>query len=291
VTEHQLTLDDALVMEAFDVEVTEVDLAVIDDADGFDDLDGDDGDDGDDGVIEDLDDLDGDDLDDDEEFDGGFEPAPGPTVADTEIEVRVTRSARRKTTVGAKFVGGAVQLSVPSWMSVADELKWIDHFRAKAREMHASDQFDLTTRARNLSKRHDLPQPRSITFVDNMGSRWGSCTPSTGMIRISRSLAKAPAWVLDYVVVHELAHLVHGDHGPEFWALVHRYQRAERAIGFLHGWGLREESSDGIEPLGSSSDDVPMPEDVGVPRPVPSARSARPGVKARKKPARRRTRR
>jgi predicted metal-dependent hydrolase len=66
-----------------------------------------------------------------------------------------------------------------------------------------------------------------------MTARWGSCTKATSSIRISTRLGPFPDWVLDYVIVHELAHLVHLDHSPAFWELVHRYPRAERATGYL----------------------------------------------------------
>jgi predicted metal-dependent hydrolase len=63
--------------------------------------------------------------------------------------------------------------------------------------------------------------------------RWGSCTPDAGTIRISDRLARFPDWVIDYVIVHELAHLAVADHSTEFWQLVHRYPKAERATGYL----------------------------------------------------------
>ena len=66
-----------------------------------------------------------------------------------------------------------------------------------------------------------------------MLSRWGSCTPGTGTIRISTRIAKFPDWVVDYVLVHELAHLEVADHSEAFWKVVRRYPKAERAIGYL----------------------------------------------------------
>jgi hypothetical protein len=56
-----------------------------------------------------------------------------------------------------------------------------------------------------------------------------------GTIRISARLRGMPSWVLDYVLLHELAHLLQPRHGPQFWALLQGYPRTERARGFLEG--------------------------------------------------------
>ena len=89
----------------------------------------------------------------------------------------------------------------------------------------------LEARAATLSRRYDLPEARSVTWAEQR-SQWGSCTRD-GDIRVSTRLAPWPPWVLDYVLVHELAHLVELNHSPAFKALVDRYPLAERARGFL----------------------------------------------------------
>jgi predicted metal-dependent hydrolase len=59
--------------------------------------------------------------------------------------------------------------------------------------------------------------PRGIGLRDPV-SRWGSCS-SSGSLNFSWRLILAPAFVLDYLAAHEVAHLVHLDHSPRFWSL------------------------------------------------------------------------
>ena len=57
----------------------------------------------------------------------------------------------------------------------------------------------------------------------NMSSRWGSCTPKTGEIRISNSLMPKDTSLIDYIVLHEICHLRHANHGPDFRAMLTEY--------------------------------------------------------------------
>jgi len=81
--------------------------------------------------------------------------------------------------------------------------------------------------------RYDLPRASTVRWVPNRRSQWATCDTATREIQVIERLAEFPAWVLDYVLVHELAHLVHPNHSARFWALVNRFPRAERARGFL----------------------------------------------------------
>jgi len=92
----------------------------------------------------------------------------------------------------------------------------------------------LLKSAQRLNQKHFAGALRftSIGFAD-MERLWGSCTFTDGAIRIARRAAPLPEWVLDYLVMHELAHLVHSDHGPEFHEVENRYPLTERAKGYL----------------------------------------------------------
>jgi predicted metal-dependent hydrolase len=147
--------------------------------------------------------------------------------------VEVVRSRRRRKTVGGLLVGSTLTVTVPSWMSRPDEDKAVAEMTRRFARRFETDRVDLPARAARLGRAHDLPVARDIAWSETMRSRWGSCTPSTGSIRISSRLAPFPDWVLDYVIVHELAHLAVADHSPRFWQLVERYPRAERARGYL----------------------------------------------------------
>ena len=134
----------------------------------------------------------------------------------TAVEVVVVRSARRRRTVEAREVDGVIRVLVPAAMSQAEERRHVEKLVARIERRRTVTAIDLPARARELSKRLALPRPKAIRWVDNQDRRWGSCTPSEGSVRISSRLAAFPPWVLDYVIVHELAHLAEPGHTPRW---------------------------------------------------------------------------
>jgi predicted metal-dependent hydrolase len=156
-----------------------------------------------------------------------------PTSIEAPFTVEVVRSTRRKRSVSAQLIDGVLRISVPSWMNAREIDEWTAKWTAAFQRKLSADRIDLPRRAHTLARRYDLPRASEVVWADDMTSRWGTCTPSTGQIRISNRLAAFPDWVVDYVIVHELAHLREIGHGPEFWRLVQRFPRAERAMGYL----------------------------------------------------------
>lgn len=136
--------------------------------------------------------------------------------------------------------GDKVVVMVPSRLSKAEEEQWVatilERLRERERRRRPTD-ADLQARARELSRRYldGRADPVSVRWVANQRTRWGSCTPDDRTIRLSTRLRGMPAWVVDYVLVHELAHLLEPGHTKAFWALVRRYPQADRARGYLEG--------------------------------------------------------
>jgi predicted metal-dependent hydrolase len=151
----------------------------------------------------------------------------------SDLPVEVVRSRKRKRTVQAYIVDGRIRVLVPAGLPGEEEARLVDSMVARATRRFSSTTVDLPARARRLARRYQLPVPTTIEWSDRQLSRWGSCTPSDGKIRISNRLATMPEWVLDWVLVHELAHLAVPDHGDRFKALVSRYELGERAEGYL----------------------------------------------------------
>jgi predicted metal-dependent hydrolase len=157
--------------------------------------------------------------------------------------VEVRRSERRRRTVSAYRDGERVVVLIPGQFSRAEEREWVDRMleRLAARdERTRRTDAELTTRARRLADRYlaehpGAGRPASVRWVSNQNGRWGSCTPADRTIRISDRIMDMPDWVIDYVLLHELVHLVVPSHNARFWALVGRYPRAERARGYLEG--------------------------------------------------------
>jgi predicted metal-dependent hydrolase len=163
-----------------------------------------------------------------------------PIGAEAQPAVEVVRSARRRRTVSAHRAGDRIVVSVPARISRAEEARWVALMVARVlaseRKQRPSDE-DLLVRAAGLSRRYldGRAVPVSVRWVDNMTARWGSCTPVDGTIRLSRRLVGMPGYVIDYVLLHELAHLIEPGHGAAFRALMATYERLERAEGFLEG--------------------------------------------------------
>jgi predicted metal-dependent hydrolase len=162
------------------------------------------------------------------------------------MPVEVVRSRKRRKTVQAVVTDGTIRVHMPAWMSKRDEAEYVEALVARIEKKYRSEHVDVDERARQLARTYRLPQPRSVRWSDIQRARWGSCSTDTGDIRVSRRLADWPTWVLDYVLVHELAHLVEANHSPAFHALVARYPKAERAMGFLIAKGL-DDSGDGLD--------------------------------------------
>ncbi len=157
--------------------------------------------------------------------------------------VEVRRSQRRRRTVSAYRDGERVVVLIPDQFSRAEESEWVDRMLARlaAREgrLTRSD-AELLDRAARLIKLYltdygDQVVPASVRWVSNQNGRWGSCTPADRSIRLSHRIQDMPDWVIDYVLLHELAHLIVPSHNDQFWALVGRYPKTERARGYLEG--------------------------------------------------------
>lgn len=151
----------------------------------------------------------------------------------TDLEIRIIESPRRKKTVSARIVGDRIEIRLPQGLARAQREKHVAELTTKLMARRSAEVIDLSRRAIALAREFDLPEPATITWSSRQNTRWGSCTPATGAVRISERLGRFPTWVLDYVIVHELAHLIEPNHSARFHGLVARYPRAERAEGFL----------------------------------------------------------
>lgn len=175
-------------------------------------------------------------------------------MAEPRVEVR--RSSRRRRMVSAYREGDTVVVLLPARMTKGEEKHWVAEMlsrlqRSETRRKSPARTSDeaLMDRCAELSARYldALADPVSVRWVPPMRTRWASCTPTEGTIRVSERLRDVPPWVLDYVLVHELAHLLVPGHGKDFWEWVHRYPKTDRAMGYLEGlsaaagWGITED--------------------------------------------------
>lgn len=168
-----------------------------------------------------------------------------PASLSPDIDVVVRRSTRRQRTVAAFWEDGRAVVAIPAHFSARQEREWVAKMLLKLRAKEkggkkrpgSPSDRDLVARAATLSARYlaGRAAPDSVRWVGNQNSRWGSTTPAERSIRLSDKLRGMPEWVVDYVLLHELAHLLVASHGPSFWALLESYPHLERAKAFLEG--------------------------------------------------------
>jgi predicted metal-dependent hydrolase len=162
------------------------------------------------------------------------------------MKIEVVRSPRRRKTITAEHRGSRVVVRLPAGMTRAEERRWVHRMvtrlteRERLERLNARRTLEGTAERLNRAYFGGRVRWRSIRFVSNQRDRFGSCTPEDGAIRISDRVAEYPAWVREYVLMHELAHLLVPSHSPRFWQLVERYPFTERARGFLYAKGWEE---------------------------------------------------
>lgn len=168
------------------------------------------------------------------------------------------RSARRKRTVSARWTNGGMEVLAPASMPEDQLQAMVEKLRQRLENRRTGRQLNdddaLRQRAEDLNRKYFKGRLKvaSIEYVTNQKRRFGSCTPVDGHIRLSLRVGALPDWVRDYVIVHELAHLVEANHSDRFWRLVSVYPLTERARGYLMAVGMEadgDEPADGAEAL------------------------------------------
>ena len=172
-------------------------------------------------------------------------PAATPRTLDVDgIPVRIARKRVKNLNLRISRDGSTVSASVPLHMPDAEVARfvrskrdWIERGRARLADSPAA-RAEQATPAEVAQWRAVVSAcvPALIEVWEpimgvkagplayrNMKSRWGSCQPSTGRICINVRLALYPPECLEYVVVHELCHLLERGHGPRFHALMDRF--------------------------------------------------------------------
>jgi len=166
------------------------------------------------------------------------------------MNVKIIRSGKRKKTISAREVNGVIQLYLPMDLSREEEFRYVQwakkrfESRQRKRELREKNaNEELEKLAVKLNKEYfggKLSWGHIGYSTEQNSKMFGNCNPKKRTVRISDRLLKMPKFVHDYVVVHELAHLKAPKHGSEFWELVNRYPKTERARGYLMAVGMED---------------------------------------------------
>ncbi|MBI3990863.1 MAG: M48 family metallopeptidase [Candidatus Omnitrophica bacterium] len=153
--------------------------------------------------------------------------------------IKILRSRKRRRTVSAQLVRDILIVRAPESILQSRLEKVIAELKARIERKHLKEELNkgesLALRAKEFNSRYfdNKLNINSIEYATDQNSKFGCCNYRTGSIRISHRISAMPEWVRDYVIIHELAHLVIPDHSRAFWDIVNRYKLAERARGYL----------------------------------------------------------
>jgi len=165
------------------------------------------------------------------------------------MKVRVIKSKKRKRMASARVEDGVLLIRVPAGLAENRIKSLVEKFKKSVKTKRKFQSLQkrkwLVKRTESLNKKYFGGKLNfAIKWSKNQNKIFGSCTSKRKTIRISSRLAKIPKWVLDYILVHELAHLLEPNHSRAFWKLVNQYKKAERARGYLLGMGVKEGGED-----------------------------------------------
>lgn len=157
-------------------------------------------------------------------------------------EVEVRASTRRKKTGHAHWSGSRIVVQIPARLRGRERTVFVDELVTRLlaqRPQSAGSDVALEARAAELADQFmDGVRAAAVRWATNQRQRWASCSPATREIRVSTRLRQCPDWVIDAVLVHELAHLVEVDHSAAFHALANRHPRQRDSALFLDGLAL-----------------------------------------------------
>ncbi|MFN3890060.1 MAG: M48 family metallopeptidase [Beijerinckiaceae bacterium] len=165
-------------------------------------------------------------------------PEPAPFVPGALIPIRgfhhrIVHAPDRRGTVWVETPTSAADVPEEPLLCVAGDLPHLA--RRLTDYLKRSAKHDLETAVNHYCALLDTPS-RPVTVRDTT-SRWGSCS-ANGSLNFSWRLILAPAFVLDYLAAHEVAHLVHMNHSRKFWELTKKLcADTDRAEAWLNAHG------------------------------------------------------
>ena len=160
------------------------------------------------------------------------------------MEVKIIRSRRRFRTISGRLVKDILVVRAPAALSPERLEKIVAKFKLKFERKRLKEELnrkhDLVRIAARINEQYfnNKLSVKSIEYVTGQNSKFGCCHHQTANIRISHKVGLMPEWVRDYVVMHEMVHLIEPNHGKLFWDIVSRYKLAERARGYLMAAGV-----------------------------------------------------